>query len=133
MTDTFEPTAWSALLLGLFAIAAAVGALRSPGAWKTMLDEIEKSPSLQLLGGLVELVAGALIYLANPWVPTDLLSCIMKAIGGVMMAEALAVTAMSDLYFHFWLKSFARFQKGWALVTLLLGLLLTGSGMLRFG
>ena len=133
MSETLEPTAWSALLLGLFTLAAALGALRNPGAWTTMIEEIEKSPSLQLLAGFAEMIAGAILYLANPWIPADLLTCVMKAIGGFMMVEALAVTAMSDLYFQFWLKSFGRFVRGWAIATLVFGLLLTAAGMLRFG
>ena len=28
--------------------------------------------------------AGALVYLANPWVPADLLACVLKAVGGEM-------------------------------------------------
>ena len=92
MSETLEPTAWSALLLGLFTLAAALGALRNPGAWTTMIEEIEKSPSLQLLAGFAEMIAGAILYLANPWIPADLLTCVMKAIGGFMMVEALAVS-----------------------------------------
>lgn len=133
MTETLEPTAWSALLLGLFTMAAAIGALRNPGSWKTMIEEIERSPSLQLLCGVVEMMAGAILYLANPWLPDDLLSCVMKALGGFMMVEALAVTAMSDVYFQFWLKSFTHFLRGWALFTLAIGIALTGAGMLHFG
>nr|WP_294851200.1 hypothetical protein [uncultured Sphingomonas sp.] len=133
MTETMDPTAWSALLLGLFTLAAAIGALRNPGSWKAMMDEIERSPALQMLCGFAEMIAGAILYLANPWVPDDILTCIMKAIGGFMMVEALAVTAMSDVYFQFWLKSFTRFQRGWALFTLLLGIGLVTSGMLRIG
>lgn len=133
MTETLEPTAWSALLLGLFTIAAAIGALRNPGSWKVMIEEIERSPSLQLLCGVVEMMAGAILYLANPWLPEDLLSCIVKALGGLMMVEALVVTAMSDAYFQLWLKSFARYTKGWAMITLAIGIGFTATGMMRFG
>lgn len=132
MGETMDATGWSALLLGLFTLAAAIGAFRQPGLFKAMIEEIEKSPALQLLSGLAEMVAGAIIYLANPWAPADLLTCIMKALGGFMMLEALAVIAMSDLYFHFWLRSMSHFQRGWALLTGVMGLLLTAAGMLRF-
>lgn len=128
---TIDPTAWTAILLGLFSLAAAAGALRQPGLWQKMIEEIEKSPALQLLAGLVELVAGAILYLANPWDPGDLLTCVMKAIGGFMMIEALAVTAMSDLYFHFWLRSMSHFQRGWAILTGLMGLALSVAATIR--
>ena len=80
--DVGDPTAWTALLIGLAALAAGAGALRRPGIWLTMIGEVEKSPALQFVCGMLELLVGALVYLANPWVPADLLGCIMTAIGG---------------------------------------------------
>jgi hypothetical protein len=37
--------------------------------------------------GLLALIVGAVVYLSSPWVPEDLHSCIMKAMGGIMMAR----------------------------------------------
>ena len=74
MPEAIDLTKWSALLLGLFMLFAAIGALRKPGIWQTMINEIEKSPALQLISGLAELTIGTLIYLANPWMPQDILS-----------------------------------------------------------
>lgn len=131
MPDMIDATTWSALFLGLFAIAAAVGALRKPGAWRTMVEEIERSSALQLISGLLELALGIAIYLANPWIAADLLTCVMKTIGAVMVFEALAVIAFSDLYFHFWLRNLAHMMRGWVLVTLILGIALTAAALLR--
>ena len=116
-----DATGWTALLLGLFAVFAAIGALRQPGAWQKLVGEVERSPALQMISGVAELASGAAIYLVNPWVPTDILACIMKAIGGLMMIEALVVVGFSDIYFHFWLKNLAFMLKGWAIVSLLAG------------
>ena len=132
MTQTIDPVAWSATLLGLFGISVAIGALRQPGIWAQMVDEIEKSPALQFLSGFAELFVGAAIYLLNPWNPDDLLSIVMKVLGGMMMAEALVVMAISDLYFQTWLKNLAAMQRGWPVVTLLVGVVLAGAGMMRF-
>ena len=132
MPDTFDPTGWSAALMGLFALFAAIGALRQPGTWRTMIDEIDKSPALQLISGLLELFLGAAIYLVNPWDSMDILSCVMKTIGGLMMFEALAVMGFSDLYFHLWLKNLAAMHRGWAIVTLILGAALAIAGFARF-
>lgn len=132
MGEVIDVTAWSSFLLGLFAVFAAIGALRKPGVWQSMVKEIEASPALQLLSGLLELSLGALIYLSNPWLPADLLSCLMKTIGGVMMFEALAVTAFSDIYFHFWLRNLANLHRGWALTSLAFGGALAIVGLLRF-
>lgn len=131
MPDMIDATTWSALFLGLFSVAAALGALRKPGTWKTMVEEIERSPALQLISGLLELALGIAIYLANPWIPADLLTCVMKTIGAIMVFEALAVIACSDLYFHFWLRNLAHMMRGWVLVTLAAGLALTGVALTR--
>ena len=132
MDQIFDPTAWSATLLGLFGLAVAIGALRQPGTWGKMIEEIEASPALQLLCGFIELFVGAAIYLLNPWDAGDLLSTVMKALGGLMMAEALVVMAISDLYFQLWLKNLAAMRRGWPLATLGVSVVLAGAGMLRF-
>ena len=115
-----------------FAVAVAIGALRQPGTWGKMVEEIEHSPALQLLCGFAELFVGAAIYLANPWAAGDLLSMVMKALGGLMMVEALVVMAISDLYFQTWLKNLAVMKRGWPIVTLLVGLVLLAAGTMRF-
>jgi len=124
-------TAWSALLLGLTALFAGIGALRKPGAWRTMLEEVENSPALQFLCGMLELVVGAVIYLANPWLPGDILSCVLKAMGGMMMAEALMILGFVDIYSQFWLRSLTYMHRGWALSTMVLGLVLAVAGALQ--
>jgi uncharacterized protein YjeT (DUF2065 family) len=131
MPTSFDPTAWSALLLGLTALFAGIGALRKPGAWRTLLDEVERSPALQFLCGMMELVIGAAVYLINPWVPADLVACVMKALGGVMMVEALMILGFVDIYTQFWLRSLTFMHRGWALSTMAFGLLLTVLGSLR--
>lgn len=132
MNDTFDPTAWSGLVLGLTALFAGIGALRKPGAWRTMLEEVEGSPALQFLCGMLELVVGTVVYLANPWVPADLLACVMKGIGGLMMIEALVILGFVDIYSQFWLKNLTHMHRGWAMTTSLFGLVLAVSSASRF-
>ncbi|MEN9719256.1 MAG: hypothetical protein RIQ99_2134 [Pseudomonadota bacterium] len=74
MNTMFDVTAWSALILGLSALFAGVGALRKPGIWRTMIAEVEQSPALQFVCGMLELLVGTVIYLANPWLPGDVLA-----------------------------------------------------------
>lgn len=131
MDKGMDFTAWSATLLGLFSIAVAIGALRKPGQWRHIVAEIEKSPALQLLSAFLELFIGAVIYLLNPWIPDDILATIMKAFGGLMMAEALVVAALSDIYFQIWLKNLAALQRGWPIATFLAGDVLVFVGALR--
>jgi hypothetical protein len=131
--DMLDPTGWSALLLGLFVLFAATGALRKPGIWQTMVGEFERSPALQLTASLLELLTGTLVYLANPWAPDDLLTCVMKGLGGLMMIEALVVVGFSDIYFHFWLRNLAHMHRGWAICSFLGGFALAVLGVLRSG
>lgn len=132
MDTTFDVTAWSALLLGLSALFAGIGALRKPGIWRTMIGEVEGSPALQFVCGMLELLVGAVIYLANPWLPGDVLSCVIKAMGGSMMIEALGILGFCDIYTQFWLRSLSHLHRGWATSTVLLGLALAVAGTLRF-
>lgn len=132
MMETFDPTAWSGLVLGCTALFAGIGALRKPGAWRTMLEEVEKSPALQFLCGMLELVIGTVVYLANPWVPADLLSCVLKAMGGAMMIEALMILGFVDIYSQFWLRTLTHMHRGWAMTTCLFGLVLAVFSAMRF-
>jgi uncharacterized protein YjeT (DUF2065 family) len=127
-----DVTAWSSLMLGLTALFAGIGALRKPGAWRTMIEEVERSPALQFVCGMLELLVGMVIYLANPWIPQDLLSCIIKALGGFMMIEALAILGFVDIYTQFWLRSLTHMHRGWAISTVVLGLALGVAGAGRF-
>ena len=132
MDSTLDVTAWSALLLGLSAISAGIGALRKPGIWRTMIEEVEKSPALQFVCGMLELLVGTVIYLANPWVPADVLACLIKALGGGMMIEALAILGFCDIYTQFWLRTLSHLHRGWALSTVGMGLALLVAGSERF-
>ena len=132
MIYTFDATAWSALLLGLYTLFAGIGALRKPDTWRKMLAEVNESVALQLIGGLLEMLLGAAIYLANPWIPADPLTCIMRTIGGVTMIEALVLIAFSDIYSGFWLRNLTNMHRGWALFSVGVGLALTVAGFARF-
>ena len=132
MPEIVDLTAWTSLLLGLAALFASIGALREPGIWGTMLEEIEGSPALQFVCGMMELVIGAFVYMANPWLPADLLSCVIKGLGGLMMIEALTILGFCDIYTQFWLSNLSNLHRGWALSTMLFGAVLLTVGAARF-
>lgn len=119
-----DATGWSGFLLGLAALAAGTGALRKPGVWRTMIDEVVGSPALQFVCGMLELFVGATVYLANPISPSDILASAIRVIGGFMMAEALVILAFVDIYTQFWLRSLANMHRGWAIFTVLVGVVL---------
>ncbi len=132
MAVTIDLTAWSATLTGIYILFAGIGALRNPRSWRSMIEEIAASPALQLLAGLLELLVGALVYLANPWVPADLMACVLKAAGGLMMVEALMIAGFCDIYTQFWLRTLNHMHRGWALFMIAAGVVLIAAGQLRF-
>lgn len=132
MVRTQDAAAWSALLLGLFLVASALGELRRPGQWRAMLREIEGSSALQLIVGMVELALGAAVYIANPWNPQDWLACLMTILGGLMMAEAMVFLVIADRYLRFWVPRLGADWRGWAVVSFLVGLWLAAAGVHRF-
>jgi hypothetical protein len=101
MAETQDISAWIALFLGLYSLAAAVGEFRSPGTWMTMLKDFERSAGLRFLTGLICLVLGAAIYLVNPWNPRDWLSIAVSALGGLCAAEGLLILAAGDRFLGF--------------------------------
>jgi len=127
-----DATGWSGFLLGLAALAAGIGALRRPGIWRTMIDEVVASPALQFVCGMLELLVGAIVYLANPFSASDVLASAIRLIGGFMMAEALVILAFVDIYTQAWLRNLANMHRGWALFTVLVGAVLTAASAYHF-
>ena len=125
MPHVIDATGWSGFLLGLAALAAGIGALRKPGIWRTMIEEVVGSPALQFVCGMLELLVGGIVYLANPMSATDVLASAIRVIGGFMMAEALVILAFVDVYTQAWLRNLANMHRGWAAFTVVIGLALT--------
>ncbi|MGE4431088.1 MAG: hypothetical protein AB7E05_10165 [Sphingobium sp.] len=130
-----EVPSWSALFLGLFLFVCALGEVRRPGLWRAMVEELGASPGLQIMTGLCEMALGVAVYLCNraafePASP-DWLTVLMMALGGVMVIEAAAITAFTDLLFPFWRRVLERGAKGWAIFSLLAGAALMAAGLAR--
>lgn len=132
MGQVIDATGWTGFLLGLSALAAGVGALRRPGIWRTMIDEVVSSPALQFLCGMVELVIGGVVYLLNPIGAHDILASVLKIMGGFMMAEALVILGFVDIYTQFWLRNLSNMHRGWAIFTVALGAVLTLASAYHF-
>ena len=100
MAEGADISGWIALFAGLYALAAAAGELRSPNTWWAMLKDLERSPALRFLTGLVTLALGATIYLANPWRPDDWLSIAVSVIGGLHVEQGLLILASGERFLH---------------------------------
>ncbi len=121
MAVTSTLTAWILLIFGLYSIGAAIGELRRPGTWARMMWEVEQSNALQFLIGFMVLVVGAVIYLVNPYNPSDWQSILVTVLGGFMMIEGFAFLAFPD-----WMVRLARSMMSasgaiWAWLALAIG------------
>jgi vacuolar-type H+-ATPase subunit I/STV1 len=121
MAETSQISAWIVLFMGLYSLAAAVGEMRSPNTWWTMLKDFERSAALRFLTGFFVLSLGAAIYLVNPWVPGDWLSVAVSVLGGVMVAEGLLILAAGDRFLHMARALIGRAGRAWAGFAALLG------------
>lgn len=132
MPEPVDMTAWSSLFLGLYTLMAGIGALRRPTRWRQVIEESNQSPALQQTAAIVEMLAGVAIYLANAWIPSDILSCILKTIGGLMVFEALMLAGFSDIYSNFFMRNLNHMHRGWAMFAMAQGLVLSIAGLFRF-
>lgn len=132
MADTHDITAWIALFMGFYALGAAIGELRSPGSWASMLEDFEKAEGLRFLTGIVVLSLGAVIYLVNPLDWDDWLSVVVTVIGGGMVAEGVVILGWGRPFLHFASSLLGAVNRVWALFSAVLGVVLVCVAMLRF-
>lgn len=132
MAHVQDISAWIALFMGLYALGASIGELRSPGSWAAMLDGFESSEALRFLTGIVVLALGATIYLVNPWNPADWLSVVVSVMGGGMVLEGVVILGFGRPFLHFASAMLGVVNRVWALFAGVLGIVLVCVAMLRF-
>ena len=131
MAESADISAWIALFLGLYSLAAATAELRSPNTWWTMLKEFERSPALRFLTGYATLALGAAIYLVNPWRPDDWLAVAVSVLGGVAAAEGLLILAAGGCFLGFARALLGRAGRAWAGFAALFGIAAIVVGLSR--
>ncbi|TIX49740.1 hypothetical protein [Alteraurantiacibacter aquimixticola] len=131
MAETDQISAWIALFLGLYAVGAAIGELRSPGSWAAMLEDFEEHEGLRFLTGIVVLALGAAIYLVNPWNPADWLSVLVTVMGGGMALEGVVILGFGRPFLHFAASMLGAVNRVWALIAGVLGVVLVCIALLR--
>ena len=131
MAEPSQISAWIALFVGLYALAAGVGELRSPNTWWVMLKDFERSAGLRFLMGFVVLAFGAAIYVVNPWVPGDWLSNAVSVIGGLMVAEGLLILTAGDRFLTIARALIGQYGRAWAGLYALFGIAFVLVAMMR--
>jgi len=96
-----------------------------------MLKDLERSPAVRFLTGLVALAVGATIYLVNPWRPDDWLSIAVSVVSGIAVAEGVLILAAGERFLHFGRALLGRGGRGWAGLAALFGIAAIVLGMMR--
>jgi uncharacterized protein YjeT (DUF2065 family) len=131
MGSVGDITGWITLFFGLYGLAAGVGEFRNPGFWSKMVREIAASSAMQFLTGMVTLILGAVIYLVNPFDPTDWLSILITVIGGWIIVEGLLILAFGDWFMDFSARLMGKGGRVWAMLAILFGFAAAFVGLFR--
>lgn len=132
MAEPLDIPVWIAFFLGLYALAASIGELRSPGGWAALLTDLERQPGLRYVAGLFALTLGAAIYLVNPWRTDDWLAVLVSIIGGVMVAEGALILAAGDRFLALARTLIGRATHIWAGISALFGIAFILVAIARF-
>jgi hypothetical protein len=96
-----------------------------------MFDDFSGTPSLRFLTGIICLVMGAAIYLANPWDPADWMSVVVTVIGGWIVIEGLAFLAFGDRFIPIVATVLGSNQRFWAVIACVLGVVIIALPLMR--
>ncbi|MDA7787977.1 hypothetical protein N8940_01955 [Sphingomonadaceae bacterium] len=128
---TADIPAWIALFAGLYALSASIGEFVHPGGWGKMAKEVTASYGLRFVIGIMLIALGAAVYLVTPWMPSDWLSVVITALGGLMVLEGCAMLAFG----HEWMKlaggMLTSAGRIWAALSGIIGLALIAAALLR--
>lgn len=110
-----------ALFLGLYYCAAAIGGLSHPGNWARMVEEIDGSPYLQLVGGIIAMLVGfTLIAAVDP--RRGLLELVLFVWGCLAAVKGLVFLMLPGRMIGWSRPLVARPARGYAVVALAIGL-----------
>nr|WP_202385616.1 hypothetical protein [Altericroceibacterium endophyticum] len=109
------------MFLGLYALAAGIGELRSPGGWAAMVEDLITSHGLRFLTGIVCIAIGAALYCVCALRPGDWLAIALTVIGGICAAEGALILASGDRFMIFARRLMAKGGPIWAGLSTLIG------------
>jgi hypothetical protein len=116
-----------AVLIGLMSLASGIGGYIDPSRWRTMFDELDRSPGLVLAMAILAFGFGAVIVsIHNLW--TDPLAIVVTLIGWAALVEGIALLAIPQLYLGL-ARRLVAFARAWAVFAILLGAFLLAAGL----
>ncbi|BAV64989.1 DUF2065 family protein [Sphingobium cloacae] len=113
--------------IGLYLILIGISGLASPGRWRGAIEELNRSPALTLVTGLVAFALGATIVMVHRAF-ADPLSIIVTLVGYIALIKGALLIAVPGPLMKVGDWSF-RFTRAWAAFALILGILLFYAGL----
>jgi uncharacterized protein YjeT (DUF2065 family) len=113
--------------MGLYMIVMGIGGLASPQRWRTVMEDLHRSPALVVtLGFAIFAVGVTLVMIHSRW--TDPLAILVSTIGYVVLIEGALLLAVPGPLIRIGSGSVV-FTRAWAVFSLLLGILLFLAGL----
>lgn len=128
MLTTADPATYQlAVMIGATALCLGIGAWWRPESWAAMLAEIQHSPTLVILTGIVAQIYGSLILLMpGGW--SDPLAIAVSTMGVASILKGLLLLLAPDLFLGM-SRAWIRHARLWALVVMALGLAFIAAGL----
>ena len=130
--NSIDIPAWIVLLMGVYSMAAAIGEMRSPGMWVSMVDNLVDNPGLRFISGIMLIAIGGAIYLVGPWNSGDWMLIVAKLLGAWMVIEGALFIAVGDAFMTFAKRLMGSAAKLWTVIALLAGIAMVIVAALRF-
>lgn len=127
MMTTSVLTLELAQALGLYLIVIGLAGLFAPQRWRALLEELERSPALVMIAGVVAFAIGAALVLVHS-ILTDPLAIIVTVIGwGALIKGALLIAVPGPLMRLG--RAATSVTRIWSIAALVLGILLGLAGL----
>jgi hypothetical protein len=114
--------------LGLYMLAVSAGALLAPERWRTIGEELERSPALTIVMGIATYAIGVSLLGVHHGL-ADPLQFLVTAIGAIVTLEGLLILAVPRAMIAIGAPFYVR-PRAWAIVTAVLGLVFVVIGLL---
>jgi uncharacterized protein YjeT (DUF2065 family) len=113
--------------IGLYLIVIGIGGLIAPQRWRTMIDDLERSPGLTITLGFAVFAVGTTLAIVHHSLH-DPLAIVVTLIGYAALVEGALLLAVPGplLALGRWA---VRFTRAWACLSLVLGILLFLAGL----
>jgi uncharacterized protein YjeT (DUF2065 family) len=113
--------------LGLYLIVMGLGAFASPQRWKSIIDEMERSPALVMIAGVLAFAIGAALALSHT-ILTDPAAIAVTVIGWAALIKGALLIAVPRPLLRIGRASL-RLIRFWSIAMILIGLALGIAGL----